>query len=112
MLQKNTIKKNEKETVIIDKVTTTTVEDDTHVMESDSHITEEEKEVYEIFKKKQDILAKVVKDRSDDEKRLLKHYIYKLNRIKYKKIIPDLLKKFPDLRRKKNSCREKEKTRH
>ena len=56
-------------------------------MESDSHITEEEKEVYEIFKKKQDILAKVVKDRSDDEKRLLKHYIYKLNRIKYKIII-------------------------
>jgi len=38
-------------------------------MESDSHLTEEEKEVYEILKKKQDILAKAVKERSDDEKK-------------------------------------------
>ena len=34
-------------------------------MESDSHLTEKEQEVYEILKKKQDFLAKAVKERSD-----------------------------------------------
>ena len=38
-----------------------------------------------------------MKDRSADEKKMLKHYIYKLNKIK-SNIIPDLLKKCPELR--------------
>ena len=41
-------------------------------MESDFHLTEVEQEVYEILKKKQDILAKAVKDRSDYEKKTVK----------------------------------------
>ena len=71
---------------------------DTQVVESDSVLTEEEKKVYEILKKKKDILSKAVKDRSDEDKKMLKHYINKLNRIKSKIIIPDLLKKCPELR--------------
>ena len=63
------LKTNEKETVIIDKVTTTRVVNDIHFIESDSHLTEEETKVYEILKKKQDILAKKVKDRSGEEKK-------------------------------------------
>ena len=38
-----------------------------------------------------------MKDRSDEDKKMLKHYIYKLTRNKSKIIIPDLLKKCPEL---------------
>ena len=69
MLKKIQLKTNEKETVIIDKVTTTRVVNDIHFIESDSHLTEEETKVYEILKNKQDILAKTVKDRSGEEKK-------------------------------------------
>ncbi len=72
---------------------------DTQVVESDSVLTEEEKKVYEILKKKKDILSKAVKDRSDEDKKMLKHYINKLTRNKSKIIIPDLLKKCPELRK-------------
>ena len=39
-----------------------------------------------------------MKYRTDDDKKKVKHYIYKLNRIESKIIIPYLLKKCPELR--------------
>jgi len=91
-------KNNEKETVIIDEVTRTTVQDVTQVVESDSPLTDEQQKVYEILKKKQEINAIAVKERSADENKKLKQYLYELTKIK-SNIIEDLLKKFPELRK-------------
>jgi len=88
-------KNNEKETVIIDEVTRTTVQDVTQVVESDSPLTDEQQKVYEILKKKQEINAIAVKERSADENKKLKQYLYELTKIK-SNIIEDLLNKFPE----------------
>ena len=91
-------KNNEKETVILDEVIRTTVKDVTQVVESDSPLTDEQQEVYEILKKKQEINAIAVKERSADENKKLKQYLYELTKIK-SNIIEDLLNKFPELRK-------------
>merc|ERR1712105_57289 len=68
------------------------------VVESDSPLTDEQQEVYEILKKKQEINAIAVKERSADENKKLKQYLYELTKIK-SNIIEDLLNKFPELRK-------------
>ncbi len=86
-------KNNEKETVILDEVTRTTVEDVRPVVESDSPLTDEQQKVYEILKKKQEINAIAVKERSADENKKLKQYLYQLNTFESNRI-QDVLKKF------------------
>ena len=91
-------KNNEKETVILDEVIRTTVKDVTQVVESDSPLTDEQQKVYEILKKKQEINAIAVKERSADENKKLEQYRYKLKKFE-SKIIEDLLEKCPELRK-------------
>ncbi len=67
-------------------------------MESDSPLTDEQQEVYDILKKKQEINAIAVKERSADENKKLKQYLYELTKIK-SNIIEDLLNKFPEFRK-------------
>ena len=67
-------------------------------MESDSHLTDEEQKVYAILKKKQEINAIAVKERSADENNQLRQYRYKLKKIE-SNIIQDLLTKCPELRK-------------
>ena len=50
------------------------------------------------FRKKKEINDIAVKERSADEKKQLRQYIYKLNKIE-SNIIQDLLKKCPELRK-------------
>ena len=47
-----------------------------------------------------------MKERSADEKKLLRHYIYKLNKIQ-SNIIQNLLKKCPELRKQTKTAAEK-----
>ena len=62
------------------------------------------------LRKKKDILSKAVKDRSADEKKMLRQYTYKLNKMK-SNIIPDLLKKCPELRQQTKTGEPTEKRR-
>merc|ERR1712030_3014 len=68
------------------------------VVESDSPLTDEQQEVYEILKKKQEIHAIAVKERSADENKKLAQYRNELKKFE-SKIIEDLLEKCPALRK-------------
>merc|ERR1712074_193987 len=66
--------------------------------ESDSPLTDEQQKSMKSLRKKQKINAIAVKERSADENKKLKQYLYKLNTSE-SNIIQDLLKKFPELRK-------------